>query len=351
MPHTLMRYDPEVGSLYTPNLKLRVAADKGGYLVRTNAAGFRSEHEFAAERTPGKFRALVFGDSQTAGDGVPNRKRFSDLLESKNAGLEVYNYGLSATGPDQHFLVYQKQGAIKHDLLIIVVSAENIRRVCYTIFASPDTKGLVRYYSKPYYEFSNGNLEIRNVPVPKQIWSDQTLPDEHKSHVYSFHEANLFAHLTKKKIPGPRLPKAFAPVREFIRNAIARSPMLQMLPEYSKPNSPEWLLLRAILEKWINLSPTPVLLVTIPHYITFITGRDPTRYRARFRELADAAGCHYYDFLPDVLKLSNNDRRQLWSDWSAHIAAPAHELLAERLTPAIRSIMRDAEAAGMLKAN
>jgi len=346
-----MRHDPEVGTLYTPSLKLRVAAEKGGYLVRTNAAGFRSEQEFAAERTPGKFRALVFGDSQTSADGVSNKQRFSDLLERKIPGLETYNYGLTATGPDQHFLIYEKQRAVKHDLLVIVVYAENIRRVCRRIFALPDPKGSLSYYSKPYFELEHGELKIRNVPVPKQIWSEETLPDEHRPHIYSFHETSLFAHITKKKNLAPRLPKAFAPLREFIRMAAARSPMLRMLPEYNTPNKPEWLLLRAVLENWIHSSPTPVLLVTIPHYITFVSGRDPTRYRARFKELVDATSCHYIDILPDVLKLSNDDRRKLWSDWSGHITVPAHELIAERLAPVIQNIMRGSEASDRLTKN
>lgn len=340
-----MRYDPEIGTLYTPDLKVRVAGEKGGYLVRTNAAGFRSEKDFIAKRTPGKFRALVFGDSQTSADGVSNKQRFSDLLEQHNPGLETFNYGLSGTGPDQHFLIYEKQRAVEHDMLVIVVYAENIRRVCRRIFALLDPQGSPFYYSKPYFELRNGSLEVQNVPVPKQIWTDLTLPEEHKPHVYSFHETSLFAHLTKKKSLAPRLPKAFAPMREFIRKTTARSPMLRMLPEYNDPHNPEWILLKAILKNWIQSSSVPVLLVTIPHYITFISGRDPTHYRSRFRELAETTKCHYYDFLPDVLKLSESDRRQLWSDWSGHITAPAHELLAERIAPTIQSLMHDAQAA------
>lgn len=168
MTRTLMRYDPIVGSLFTPNLKLRVAGEKGGHLVRTNAAGFRSEREFTPERTPEKFRVIMFGDSQTAGETVSNKQRFSDLLERNIPDLEVYNYGIGATGPDQHFLTYQHRCDVEHDLVVIVVYTENIRRICRRLVASRDADGSTIFYAKPYFEISNGHLEVRNVPVPKQ---------------------------------------------------------------------------------------------------------------------------------------------------------------------------------------
>ena len=41
------------------------------------------------------------GDSFTAADGVSNRQRYSDLLEARLPGIEVYNFGLPGTGTDQ----------------------------------------------------------------------------------------------------------------------------------------------------------------------------------------------------------------------------------------------------------
>src|SRR5215213_222620 len=65
----LMRYDPRFGYTYMPGLKSRVPGPDGGYLIHTNQLGFRSEREFAERPTPSAVRALLFGDSQTAGDG------------------------------------------------------------------------------------------------------------------------------------------------------------------------------------------------------------------------------------------------------------------------------------------
>lgn len=345
MTRTFMRHDAEIGTLYTPNLKLRVAGESGGYLVRTNAAGFRSEREFVPQRAPGTFRAVMFGDSQTAGDGVSNTQRFSDRLEQEVAGLEVYNYGIGGTGPDQHFLTYQRHSHMEHDLLVLVVYAENIRRVSRRVIESRDAAGAPVYYAKPYFERVNGKLELRNVPVSKQIWSEHTLPDEYRPFVYSHGETNVFSHLTGKSGLPPRLPKALAPVREFARSAALRFSGFRPLPEYDAPDDPDWLLLRAILENWIHSSSKPVLLVPIPHYVTFVSSRDPTCHRERFRELADATGCQLYDVVPDLLKVPTDERRLLWSDWSGHLSAAAHKLLAELLAPVMEALMRHPQAA------
>ncbi len=335
-----MRYHPDVGTVYTPNLKMRVPGEKGSYLVRTNASGFRSEREFVRERRPGTFRAVLFGDSQTAGDGIPNAQRFSDRLEQEVSGLEVYNYGISGTGPDQHFQAYKSTCDVEHDLLILVVYVENVRRVGRRIIESRDSNGAPVFYSKPYFELLDGNLTLRNVPVPKQTWSEQTLPAEYKPHVYFHAAANLFSHLTGKNRLAPRLPKVLAPLRRLLRAAALRFSGFRPLPEYDTRDSPGWVLLRTILETWIRASPVPVLIVPIPHYVFFASSRDPTRYRARFRELAQATGCHLYDPMADFLKVPTADRRLLWSEWSVHLSAGGHKFLAEMLGPVIKRIMR-----------
>ncbi|MCJ2070908.1 SGNH/GDSL hydrolase family protein [Methylobacterium sp. J-030] len=334
----MMKYDPEIGTRYIPSLKVRVTGEKGGCLVRTNIAGFRSEREFLPGRTPKKLRALVFGDSQTAGDGVTNSQRFSDRIESKIPNLEVYNYGVSGTGPDQHFLSYKRHCNVEHDLVIIVVYVENIRRVCRRVIEIQDGSGSPAFYAKPYFEYLDGKLEVRNIPVPKQIWSEQTLPDEYKSYVYSPHETNLFSQVTGRKATAPRVPKALSPLREFAKKFVLQLPSFSMLPEYNDQRSSGWVLLRTILQEWITLSAVPVVLVTIPHYISFVSSRDPTRYRKRFRELADATDCHLYDFLSDLPR-SVDDRQQLWSNWSGHLSVSAHELLADRLKPIVQKLL------------
>src|ERR1035441_4062657 len=102
----IFQYHPVIGYHYIPALRARVLHEVGGYMVRTNATGFRSRHEFLEVKHPGAKRILLFGDSFTAGDGVSNNNRYSDLLETLVPGLEVFNYGIPGTGTDQQYLAY-----------------------------------------------------------------------------------------------------------------------------------------------------------------------------------------------------------------------------------------------------
>src|SRR5215470_9759318 len=126
MWNSISQYHPRIGFTLLPNVRSRIPWETGGYLVRTNGAGFRSDHEFVPERTAGKFRAILFGDSQTAGDGNSNAQRYSDVAPQLVDDLEIFNYGLPATGTDQHYLTYLDCANVEHDLTIIGLHVENV---------------------------------------------------------------------------------------------------------------------------------------------------------------------------------------------------------------------------------
>lgn len=347
-----MRYHPRIGFTYMPSTKLRVPGMNGGYLIRTNASGFRSDREFAPARTPGKFRALLFGDSQTAGDGVSNAQRYSDLLEKAVPGLEVYNYGVSGSGTDQHYLAYCDFGStVEHDLLVIGLFVENIRRLRPRILHSRDATGEVAYRPKPYYELGPEGLELRNVPVPKQAWTQETLPPELLPHVYTYGtEYSLFrqpaeghASLLRRLIPPGPLRKAATAVLSRVRK-------YDPLPEYASADSAEWTLMRELLKTWVRASPTPVLLVLLPHDTALLPKSDPRRsdpgqYQARFRELAAGTGCLVYDPLPELLKLSEEERAS-FTEWT-HLSVKGHTALARVLEPVLRQLAASQLAAAL----
>ena len=121
----LFQHHPVIGYTFIPNLKTRIEHESGGYLVRTNAAAFRSEHEFSNPKTNGKCRVLLFGDSFTAGDAVSNKHRFGDVLETLIPDIEVYNFGLSGTGTDQHYLVWHEiANKFEYDVVVIVAQVD-----------------------------------------------------------------------------------------------------------------------------------------------------------------------------------------------------------------------------------
>ena len=132
MWRSVTQHHPTIGYTFIPGIKSRVIlpSENVGYLIKVNEHGFRCDHEFETKRREGVTRALLFGDSFTAGDGVSNPQRYGDQLERLIPNLEIYNFGLPGTGTDQHYLAYQEFAAgIEHDLLILGVTVENIGRV------------------------------------------------------------------------------------------------------------------------------------------------------------------------------------------------------------------------------
>ena len=283
MTRSIFQYHPTYGFHFIPGVKARIPHEGGGYLVRANAAGFRSDREFVGPRTPGVRRALLFGDSYTAGDGVSNGARYSDLLEKRLPGTEVYNYGLPGTGTDQHYLVYADVAPrIEHDLVIIAVLVENIRRVVahYRLFENADGANVA--LAKPYFVLAEGGaLVLHNVPVPSSPVSLDALPAEERAHVDRGGDLPLVRRALNLLGPG---------VKSLLQSAIGQNP----LPAYESPTDPAWKLMRAILSRWVSESAVPVLIVPLPlyHYVEGIA--DPSAYQARFAELARTSRAHLH---------------------------------------------------------
>ncbi len=323
-----------------PGAKLRVQGPNGGYLVRTNAAGFRSDREFANARTPGTFRALLYGDSQSSGDGIPNAARYSDLLEAALPGLEIDNYAVSGTATDQHWLIHREHGAVEHDLVVIAVYVENIRRITRRVVRARDAAGAELFTAKPYFELDGQGLTVRHVPVPKQLWTEDTLPTDLRPHVYSFGEANLvFRNHSARHDRLMRVLARMGPVRRVAKHVLTRVRRFQPLPDYDRPDTPGWSLMRAILTAWIGASRTPVLLVPLPHDSSLARLSDPGNCQARFRELAADTGCHLYDPLPALLQRTAPERAALWSDAYGHLSADGHAAIAALLRPVLQRLM------------
>jgi carbamoyltransferase len=324
MNRTLFQYHPTYGFRFVPGVRARVPHEGGGYLVRANSAGFRSDREFVAARSPGTRRALLFGDSYTAGDGVSNGARYSDIVERSVAGLEVYNYGLPGTGPDQHYLVYRDVAdRVEHDLVIIAVLVENVRRVVARYRVFEDAEGKHVAVAKPYFTLDgNETIALHNVPVPPTPVALDSLPASERQHVD--HGGDRALMRKALNLLGPT-------VKALVQGAVGQNP----LPAYDSPNDPGWRVLRAVLARWIAESPTPVLLMPLPlyHYVEGIA--DPSAYQARFSELAQATGAYLHDPLPALAALSPQERRKLRFERDVHPTPFAHERLAQSLTAAV----------------
>jgi lysophospholipase L1-like esterase len=321
----LFEYHPVIGYRFIPGLKARVPHEGGGYLLRANGLGFRCRHEFVQAKPPGRRRILLFGNSFTAGEGVSDGKRYGDLLEQLIPDLEVYNLAMPGTGTDQHYLIYQEFAAgIEHDLLVLAVLVENILRVKARYRVYYDDRGERVCYGKPYFELEEGELVLKQVPPPKEPLKCSEIPKELR---HTVDRGGRYYALRRflKKFKLQRLAQ--------------RVTRYQPFPEYNRPGDPAWLLMRAILTRWITNHPGKVLIVPIPFYQYLEETSDPSAYQARFRELAEATGALLYDPLPDLRQYPLEERRHFRFAADPHLTAAGHQALAQSLAPVIGRVL------------
>jgi carbamoyltransferase len=331
MSRPLFEYHPVMGYRFVPGLRARVQHEGGGYLVRANAAGFRSEHEFTPARPPGAFRVLLFGDSFTAGDGVSNRDRYGDVLERQVAGVQVYNFGLPGSGTDQQYLAWREMaGGIEHDLLVMAVQVENIRRVAarYRTF---EAEGREVVLAKPYFTLgADGAPALHGVPVPPEPLRMEDVPAGDLAHLDRGGDHALVRKVVNK-----------LGVKDVVQTLIRYQP----LPAYDRADHPDWRLMRAILSRWIAESAAPVLLMPVPLYQYVEDTSSPEGYQERFRELAADTGALLHDPLPDFHRLGKAERRQLRFGRDIHPTAAWHRVMADSLAPRLQSLMAARPAA------
>lgn len=320
----LFEYHPTFGYRFIPRLKARVDHEGGGYLVRVNGQGFRCDHEFSESRQPGSRRVLLFGDSYTAGDGVSNKKRYGDRLEQLVPGVEVYNFGLSGSGTDQQYLIFQEHVELyEHDLVVIGVLVENIRRVAarYREYATNDGQRLV--LAKPYFTRNeDGELELHQVPVPRDPISESELGED-------------LANVDR----GGRLQwlrQAVGVMGPVIKDVAQRVTRYQPLPAYDDPDNPDWLLMKGILKRWIGACKSPVLVCPIPLYQYIEGTASPDAYRARFRELESDTVATVHDPLDDLLNYPMSERRNFRFASDCHLSPAGHDAVARSLAPAVQ---------------
>jgi carbamoyltransferase len=318
MSQILFEYHPEIGYRFIPNLKERIMHESGGYLLRTNSQGFRSDFEFEKNKT--KKRVLLFGDSFTAADGVSNNKRYSDLLQKRHDDLEVYNFGLPGSGTDQQYLIYREYGKIYDcDLIIISVLVENIRRVNskYRYYFDGDGNELVQ--EKPYFEIEHGDLKLSNIPVSKKPLNPENLNKTERLQIDT----------------GGRF--------QFIRNLIIkfgfkeifqRILKYQPVPEYSKSSNREWVKMKMILEKWIDEIDVPVIIMPIPLYQHIEGTSGFSAVRKRFEELKSPK-VEISDLMWHIEKSEIVNKRDFRFVNDVHPTPLFHEVIANNLNSLI----------------
>jgi carbamoyltransferase len=302
-------YHPVIGWWHIPNVRARIPLGDTFHLIRTNASGLRSNRNYPLKTPTGQKRIVLLGDSYSAGDGVNNEERYSDLLEQRyHPYLDVMNFGLNGSGTDQQLLIYENIAKnYEADAYIFAILAENIVRNIYTCFPTLSNWEQTTYYRpKPYFTLENGNLSLHNQPVPLEKRRNDQLGDW--------------------KCSFPYLP-------EYPEDAYA---------VYRFKDGEHWQLLKKIIERFLEqVEGKPVFIMPLPmddHYLE----KAPAIYLERFKELDDPSRMRYLvNVLPDFLSYPKKEREQFRFPNDPHYTAFAHEVVADSIEAHIKTVSPD----------
>jgi hypothetical protein len=280
----------------------------------------------------------LFGDSFTAGEGVSNGQRYGDFLEKMLPGCEIYNFGLPATGLDQHYLIYKEfaQG-IEHDLLIIAVFVENVRRVGSRYRHFFNEAGELTLYAKPYFTLEGGELQLHCVPPPKLPVDESALPESERSHIFVTERFPTLKKRFNQLKSQPWFDRAF--VQSGLKDQLMKWGGYQPIAEYQDPQNPAWRVMDALIQRWIRGHNKPVMLMPIPlhHYVYGLSS--PKHYQARLSSATAAGGGQFFEPLPLLRNRSAEEQHRLFYPVDGHLTKAGHEALARAMAPHLSDVL------------
>jgi hypothetical protein len=323
-----IRHHPRIGYEYVPGTRYTLPRPGGGtYTLNINSAGIRSDREYSRQKPASMSRVLVLGDSYAAGQFQSNEHRFSELLERRNPGLEVMNFGLEGTGTDQQLLIYEEFAQqYEYDLVILLPFLQNIRRnmVEARVSRDPET-GRSVLLPKPRFVLereTDGSeiLTLHGVPVPRER---QEIDDNGEA--LSRTDADVgFARRVKD---GLSELAAVRQAKKVLFPALGYDPF----PEYKDASSPEWRLMAAIIGRLSQAVGDRPLVIVPLFYVSYVRYRMAQNYMTRFSSLADGKRVHAIDILPHFRRLGPDAVHCFMEPHDPHLSAHGHLVLAHAL--------------------
>ena len=129
------------------------------HTIQTNSVGARTTNDINLLEKDKK-KIMFVGCSYTAGDGVSNKDRFSDIIEETIGDIRTHNYALPGSGNDQQHLIHNYFAPlINPDVLVLSpyvgCIGRNILKSRPTL--DPLTNFIVQR-PKPYFKIENDKL-------------------------------------------------------------------------------------------------------------------------------------------------------------------------------------------------
>ncbi|HMQ86629.1 MAG TPA: carbamoyltransferase N-terminal domain-containing protein [Flavilitoribacter sp.] len=282
----VVQYHEELGHINIPNQRACMMYGNRNYFIQTDENGFRNSNRNAE----GALKILLLGDSYTAGYGVNNEHRFSDLLEIEY-DCKTINLAVSGYGVDQQVLAYKKYGKhIDHDIVIFVPFLDDLTRSCLKArIGLQRSTGKRILIPKPYFLLKNGQLELRNVPVPK--------------------DRKLFVEDPEGTSAGHRLAAA---------------------PRHAEANAPEWEINTPLIRYLRELAADkPLLIFPLPMNESVIAN-DPPVHIPLFRRFEDD-NTFVYDISNRLQEEYDYASESVYLKICGHFSKTGHQLVAREM--------------------
>ena len=152
-----MMFDPELGWTIRPH------GNRPQY--KANSKGVRATREYDLSPPVDRVRVAAFGDSFIHASGVPTGFTWEEKLERLEPGLEVINFGIPGSAPDQALLRYRREGMQYHPSVVLIgMMSENINRMVNTFRPFYFAKSGLPF-SKPRFAVEGGELVLRENPI------------------------------------------------------------------------------------------------------------------------------------------------------------------------------------------
>jgi SAM-dependent methyltransferase len=193
------RFDRQLGWAPLENITAVHNGKRATSAVHQNQYGMRGPNDIQLNKTSGKKRVLVLGDSYVWGYGVDQSKLLS-APEVHGNNEEILNFGISGYGTDQEYLLYLRKGA-DFDVDRVVVAFTPYNDVANNLASEQYS------YLKPYFMLEDGRLVLHDSHVHEKKFHSIASALNRHSRVL-----NLLSELLRKveDLVSPAKPKEFA---------------------------------------------------------------------------------------------------------------------------------------------
>jgi hypothetical protein len=153
------RFDHDLG--WAPLENITYVEKNHRYLVHQNQFGLRAPDDIQVQKTSGRKRVLVLGDSYVWGLGASQEELFT-APEVYKTNDELINCGVSGYGTDQEYLFYLLKGQ-KFDVDQVVLA--------FTLYNDVENNLNSKQYSylKPYFTLNGDQVVLHNDHVRYSI--------------------------------------------------------------------------------------------------------------------------------------------------------------------------------------